>query len=141
MRKQQDLYQRILSQIPNRNEHFDYLTGVKTFEDKKICVVDISSSSDPEPEPEVKVKEISKNNVTGKGSIVGNDSVELTASKSEKKLVNTRRSSRCKYNLDKICNDDVIEFFEKSRSLRNHWQNIMNEGEILLRLAFEGTKL
>ena len=29
LRKQQDLYQRILSQIPNRNEHFDYLTGLK----------------------------------------------------------------------------------------------------------------
>ena len=38
LRKQQNLYQKILKEIPNTKEHFDYLTGLKTLPVEEISV-------------------------------------------------------------------------------------------------------
>ena len=126
LRKQQNLYQKILKEIPNTNEHFDYLTGVKTLPVEEISVEqDVSSSSDSDQD----IEEISTNHDENQKALVHNDLIEKIDNISAKKVRKNRRVSLCPYDLDGISNDNVIEFFKKSQTLRDHWQKIMDEGE------------
>ena len=126
LRKQQNLYQKILKEIPNTNEHFDYLTGVKTLPVEEISVEqDVSSSSDSDQD----IEEISTNHDENQKALVHDDLIEKVDNISAKKVRKSRRVSGCPYDLDGISNDNVIEFFKKSQTLRDHWQKIMDEGE------------
>ena len=145
VKDQQSLYHRILDEISNPNEHFDYLIGEKRFsnDEKRFSNGEnINESWDfPTSEEEEEIENPNFNGIGLNSEVPDNnesvqildDELNLDERASSPAFVVKKRKSRsssgCRYNLEGISNDDVIKFFENSQSLRKHWQTIMDEGQ------------
>ena len=145
VKDQQSLYHRIIDEIFNPDEHFDYLIGEKTFSNDKKRFSNgenINESWDfPTSEEEEEIENPNFNGIELNPEVPdSNKSVQIlddvlnlderaSAPTFAVKKRKSRSSSGCRYNLEGISNDDVIKFFENSQSLRKHWQSIMDEGQ------------
>ena len=144
VKDQQSLYHRILDEISNPNEHFDYLIGEKRFSSDKKRFSNGENRDEsfdfPTSEEEEEIENPNFNGIELNPEVPdNNESVQIldelnlderTSSPAfAVKKRKSRSSSGCRYNLEGISNDDVIRFFENSQSLRKHWQTIMDEGQ------------
>ena len=145
VKDQQSLYHRILDEISNPNEHFDYLIGVKRFSHDKKQLPNGENRDEsfdfPTSEEEEEIENPNFNGIELNPEVPDNndsvqildDELNLDERTSSPAFVVKKRKSRsssgCRYNLEGISNDDVIRFFENSQSLRKHWQTIMDEGQ------------
>ena len=152
VKDQQSLYHRILDEISNPNEHFDYLIGEKKISngekinsngEKRFSNGENKDESFdfPTSEEEEEIENPNFNGIELNQEVPDNDEsvqiiddeLNLDQRTSSPAFVSKKRKSRsssgCRYNLEGISNDDVIRFFKNSQSLRKHWQTIMDEGQ------------